>query len=237
MERKTRNKNKNESTRSEKVGGTKSTSETVREIIKKLIDEQMEQDKAQKEELENCEKEREMELSNFHRIYAKKMKQQERKFVAEILQLNEDKKKDKEYQEKQENEYTELLQLVQEDRDYHEKQAKQLTEIMQGLVVVAQQEKMKHESLMKERESQHAKEIKELQKTCADQAKLSNEECRMMPAKIPTPKETQQENITKQQENRKKPQHHHQTTMKSSETYTVVAPVTIRERSMTFNEL
>ena len=45
------------------------------------------------------------------------MKQQERKFVAEILQLNEDKKKDKEYQEKQENEYTELIQLVQEDRD------------------------------------------------------------------------------------------------------------------------
>ena len=81
---------------------------------------------------------------------------------------------------------------------------------------------MKHENLMKEQESQHAKEIKEIWKAHADWAKLCNEECKMMTAKIPTPKEKQQENITKQQENSKKPQEHHQKMTKSSETNNVV---------------
>ena len=57
---------------------------------------------------------------------------------------------------------------------------------------------------MKERELQHAKEVKELWKAHADQANLNNEECKMMTTKISTPKEKQQENITNQQENRKK---------------------------------
>ena len=54
----------------------------IEEKIKALTNEQMEQDEAHVRELENCEKERETELANFHRIYAAKMKQQEQSYVV-----------------------------------------------------------------------------------------------------------------------------------------------------------
>ena len=100
---------------------------------------------------------------------------------------------------------------LKEERENHERQEKQLTELMQGLVVVAQQEKMKHEILMQEQEVQHAKEIEEIWEGNADQAKLRKEDYKKMMAKILTPKENQQENSKKQQE-------HHQTMTKSLET-------------------
>ena len=130
---------------------------------------------------------------------------------------------------------------------------------MHSLVVVAQQEKMKHELLITERESQHAKEIEELWKAHVDQAKLCKEECKMMMAKIPTPKEKQQENNKKQQENSKKSQEQHQMMTKSPENNkeetmdaeehdvaqtqhtmsieAVDALVMIREHSTTFDDL
>jgi len=105
---------------------------------------------------------------------------------------------------------------------------------------------------------QHAKEIKDIQKVHADQAKLREEECKMMTAKILTPEEKQQENNKKQQENSKKPQEHHQTMTKSPENKkedtmdaeehdvvltqynesveAVAALVMIRERSTTFDD-
>ena len=63
-------------------------------------------------------------------------------------------------------------------------------ELMQkGLLVVAQQEKTKYEILLNEQELQHAKEIEEIQKVYADQAKVCKEDYKT--AKIPTPKEKQ----------------------------------------------
>ena len=54
---------------------------------------------------------------------------------------------------------------MKEEREDNKKQEKQLTEMMHSLVVVAQQEEMKHEILMKEPELQHAKEIEEIRKS------------------------------------------------------------------------
>ena len=48
--------------------------------------------------------------------------------------------------------------------------------LQKGLLVVAQQEKTKHEILMKEQEVQNAKEIEEIWKVHADQAKLREED-------------------------------------------------------------
>ena len=47
----------------------------------------MERDKAHAKELEKRKKERKKELSNFHKIYAAKMKQKDQKYTVEILKL------------------------------------------------------------------------------------------------------------------------------------------------------
>ena len=221
----------------------------LEELNKKLTIDEMDQDKAHKKELDKRDKDREKELSNFHK------KQQGQKHIVEVLKVVEamkEIKEDKEFYKKcfkkiKENKefYKKCLKEEQESR---EKQEKQLAEMMHGLVVVAQQEKMKYEILMQEKESQHAKEIEYIQKVHADQAKLREEECNMMTAEILTPKEKQQENSKKQRENSKKLQEHHQTMMDAEEhnvalmqynksVEAVAALVTIRERSTTFNDL
>ena len=47
----------------------------LEDLNKNLIDDQMERNKAHAKELENCEKEQEKELENFHHLYAEKLKQ------------------------------------------------------------------------------------------------------------------------------------------------------------------
>ena len=167
------------------------------------------------------------------------MKQQEQKYVVEVTKVVEAMKELKDNKDF----YKTRLEKEREDQKRQDDAHAQHMELMQkGLLVVAQQ--------LKERKLQHAKEMEEIWKAHADQAKLSNEECKMMTAEILTPKEKKQENIKQQQENRKKPQEHHQTMTKSSKTYkeetmdaekhnvalmqhksvtAVVAPVTIRE--------
>ena len=211
----------------------------LEEKIKALTIEQMEQDKAHTKELENCEKERKTELANFHQIYATKMKRQEQKYVVEVTKVVEAMKelKDRMNEIKEDRDsykssreiYKTCLEEEREDRKRQDDAHAQHMDMMQNSILVVAQ-------TLKEQELQHAKEIKELWKTHADQAKLSDKECKTMTTNISTLKEKQQENITNQQENRKKPQENHQTTMKSSETYTVVTPVTIRKQSKTFDE-
>ena len=83
----------------------------MEEIIKILIGGQIDRDEAHAKELEKRKKDRKKELSNFHKIYAEKMKRQEQKYVVEILKVIEDcKTRLKEEQE--------LIQVVKEDRDY-----------------------------------------------------------------------------------------------------------------------
>ena len=79
----------------------------LEEIIKKLTGDQMEQDKAHTKE-----------LSNFHRIYAEKMKWQEQKYVVEVLKVVEAMKENKEYYKTQ----------IKEDKDCYVKQIKLLKE-------------------------------------------------------------------------------------------------------------
>ena len=59
----------------------------------------MERDEAHAKELEKHKKEHEKELSNFHKIYAAKMKRQEKKYTVEILKLIETMKEIKDNKE------------------------------------------------------------------------------------------------------------------------------------------
>ena len=68
-------------------------------------------------------------------------------------------------------------------------------ELMQkGLLDLAQKEKTVNETKMKECETKHAKEIEELRKFYAGQAKVREGDCKKTTAKIPTTQEKQPEN-------------------------------------------
>ena len=141
----------------------------LEELIQKLTSDQIDRNKVHTKELETCKK----ELWNFHRIYAEKMERQERKYVVEILKMK-------------------------EDKDYNVAQMKlldaQYMEMMQKAIEFNQHKKTKYENLINKRESQHAKEIEEIQKVYADQAKEREEDCKKMTAEILTTQEKQQEN-------------------------------------------
>ena len=145
----------------------------LEELIQKLTSDQIDSNEVHAKELETHEKERKKELSNFHRIYAEKMERQERKYVVEILKMK-------------------------EDKDYNVAQMKlldaQYMEMMQKAIEFNQHKKTKYENLINKRESQHAKEIEEIQKVYADQAKEREEDCKKMTAEILTTQEKQQEN-------------------------------------------
>ena len=103
----------------------------LEELNKKLTGDQMDRNEAHAKELDKCEKERKKELSNFHRIYAEKMKRQAQKYVVEVMKVVEAMKEDKEFYKTH----------LKEEQENHEKQEKQLMELMQGLLVVTQQKK------------------------------------------------------------------------------------------------
>ena len=112
-------------------------------------------------------------------------------------------KEDKEYyvtQMKEDKEsYVEQIKLLKKEWENQKKRQNnakaQYMELMQKcLLVVAQQEKMKYEILLKEWESQHTKEIEEIWKVYADQVKVHEENCKTTTAEIPTTQEKQQQN-------------------------------------------
>lgn len=129
----------------------------LEELNQKLIGEQIDCDKVHVRELEKREKDRKKVLSNFHRLYSAKMKRQERKYAEEmkeervyyVAQMEEMKLQKKKYVEK-----------MKDKRENYVETLKQCVEKMKkGLLNVAQKEKTKYETILKERELQHAKEI------------------------------------------------------------------------------
>ena len=102
-----------------------------------------------------------------------------------------------------------------------------------------------YEKLLKDQELQYAKQIEEIRKVYADQAKCE-EDCKKTTAKILTTLEKQQENHQMMMQT---PENSKEETMKAKEhkvditqhneksVEAVDALVTIRERSMTFKDL
>jgi len=208
----------------------------LEEKIKVLTVSQMERDEAHAKALEIREKEREKDLSNLIRIYEAKMKRQQQKHVVEVTKvveaLNEMNEHKNEIKTRLEERINEMKTRLEEEREERKRQndvhAQHMDMLQQSIVVMTQ--------TIQVREVLHAKELDDLRKAHADRAKLGDDECKIKTAEIPTPTEKQRESSTNQQETSKTPQEHHQTTMKSSENYTVVTPVTIRECSETFDE-
>ena len=149
---------------------------------------------------------------------------------------------------------TNLIQDTQsgpkEDKDYYVAKMKlldtQYMEMMQKAREFNQHKKTKYENSMNKQESQHAKEIEQIWKVYADRAKVHEEDCKKKTTKIPTSQEKQQEN---HQTMMKTPENNKEETMNAKEhkvdltrhnkksVEAVDALVTIRERSMTFEDL